>query len=175
MLVSTRLAAYLSRTSLPCTALRYLSTKPPPPPSPSSPLSALGTDLSSGFIDPSSSARAVIDAIGPSSFTISGVHVTQSVLVLSHMSTFWNVKDVKDLKPDAFMLLKLIVPRPDVVLVGTGKEIILVERQTREFLNELGVSLECMDTKNACHTFNVLNQEGRNVAAALLPAGYEQA
>lgn len=29
-----------------------------------------------------------------------------------------------------------------------------------------------MSTKNACHTFNVLNQEGRSVAAALLPVSH---
>lgn len=40
----------------------------------------------------------------------------------------------------------------------------------RTFFQSIGVGLDVMDTKNACHTFNVLNQEGRSVAAALLPS-----
>ena len=34
-----------------------------------------------------------------------------------------------------------------------------------------GIRLEALDTGNAASTFNILQQEGRRVAAALLPAG----
>lgn len=34
-----------------------------------------------------------------------------------------------------------------------------------------GISVEAIDTPNAAATFNILNQEGRKVAGALLPLG----
>lgn len=86
---------------------------------------SLGIDLSAHALGPASSARAIIDALGPMSFTISGVRVSGSVLVMPHFSTLWNVDDVHSLKPQAFTLIKLIDPRPDVVLVGTGAELLV--------------------------------------------------
>jgi uncharacterized protein len=40
-------------------------------------------------------------------------------------------------------------------------------------LSELGIRLDCVDTANAVATFNILSQEGRRVAAALLPAAQD--
>jgi hypothetical protein len=39
-----------------------------------------------------------------------------------------------------------------------------------QFLRDAGIGLECLDTANAAATFNILTQEGRKVACALLPA-----
>lgn len=47
-----------------------------------------------------------------------------------------------------------------------------MSREVLDLFAEIGVGMEVMDTKNASHTFNVLNQESRIVAAALLPMGY---
>ena len=40
-------------------------------------------------------------------------------------------------------------------------------------LGEQGIRLDCLDTANAVATFNILSQEGRRVAAALLPAAQD--
>lgn len=40
-------------------------------------------------------------------------------------------------------------------------------------LSELGIRLDWLDTANAVATFNILSQEGRRVAAALLPAAQD--
>jgi hypothetical protein len=44
---------------------------------------------------------------------------------------------------------------------------------TLQSLAEHGIRLDCLDTANAVATFNILSQEGRRVAAALLPASQE--
>lgn len=162
---------------------RLFSSTPSQPPSPSpappstpeqkapsSPFDLLGTDLVGA--PTLGSLRASIDALGPTSFTISGVRVAGSVLVMPDFSTLWNVDSVDQIVPQAFALVKLIRPRPDVVFVGTGAQLLPVSPELRDWFRGIGVSVESMDTKNACHTFNVLNQEARNVAAALLPASY---
>ncbi|KAI1796083.1 hypothetical protein LXA43DRAFT_988267 [Ganoderma leucocontextum] len=39
----------------------------------------------------------------------------------------------------------------------------------RQYLNKIGVQVDIMNTRNACSTYNLLAEEGRRVAAALLP------
>lgn len=82
-------------------------------------------DLSADALGPESSERAVIDALGPSSFTISGVRVSGSVLIMPKFSTLWNVDEMDDIAPNAFALVKLVLPRPDVVVIGTGAELLV--------------------------------------------------
>lgn len=156
----------------------------------------LGVSL--GGLPSLSGQRSVIDSIGPTSFTVSGVRVSGSLLVLPTFSTLWNVNSLDDISPVAFTLIKLCNPRPDLVLIGTGlvmkvsfkllkneRKLVFVRikvktkisdipsqpisHDTRRFLAELGIGVEVSSTKNACQTFNVLNQEFRNVAAAIVP------
>lgn len=91
----------------------------------SSPFDTLGVNLSADALGPESSERAVIDALGPTSFTISGVRVSGSVLVMPRFSTLWNVDGVNYISPNAFALVKLVLPRPDVVVIGTGAELLV--------------------------------------------------
>ena len=58
----------------------------------------------------------------------------------------------------------------DVVLLGTGKIMQILNPALRRELKAVGLSVEAMDTGAACRTYNVLMAEGRRVAAALFPA-----
>lgn len=117
------------------------------------------------------SELVVIDALGPSSFTIGGVLVAGSVLLLPHLATLWNVDKHEHITPEAFALIKLHYPRPDLLVLGTGPTVQRVDPAVNAFFRDIGVRLDVYDTKNAAHAFNVLNSEGRRVAAALIPAG----
>lgn len=83
---------------------------------PSSPFDALGMTLNA----PLTGKRSVIDSIGPTSFTINGVRVRGSVLLMPTYSTLWNVNNWNDVSPAAFALIKMSIPRPDILLVGSG-------------------------------------------------------
>ena len=52
-------------------------------------------------------------------------------------------------------------------MVGTGDKILFVQR-VRETLENMGIQVDVQDSKNAASTFNLLQAEGRSVAAALL-------
>ncbi|MES2206564.1 MAG: Mth938-like domain-containing protein [Pseudomonadota bacterium] len=55
--------------------------------------------------------------------------------------------------------------KPEVVLVGTGKQMSFPTVAQREWLYENGlIHLEWMDTAAACRTYNLLCGEGRRVA-----------
>ncbi|KAF8638622.1 hypothetical protein AX17_002163 [Amanita inopinata Kibby_2008] len=78
--------------------------------------------------------------------------------------TFWDGWGVQH-----FKLFELAKPRPEILLLGTGKNILQPPPFVRTHLNKLGMQLDVMDTRNACATYNLLAEEGRKVAAALLP------
>lgn len=66
-------------------------------------------------------------------------------------------------------IFELVVPRPEILVFGTGARMEFVPPRIRSYTRELGIQLEVMDTKNASSTYNLLAEEGRRVAAALLP------
>ena len=92
-----------------------------------SPFDALGYQLGDepSVEGPHATQRGVIDGLGETSFTISGVRVTGPVLVMPYFSTLWNVEQMQDITPQSFALIKLMVPRPDIVLIGTGAQILV--------------------------------------------------
>jgi uncharacterized protein len=57
---------------------------------------------------------------------------------------------------------------PQVVLLGTGERQKFVRPELARALTERRIGIECMDTRAACRTYNILMAEGRKVAAALL-------
>ncbi|KAG6812937.1 hypothetical protein H0H92_015257 [Tricholoma furcatifolium] len=68
-----------------------------------------------------------------------------------------------------FEIFETVIPKPEILLLGTGKTIAHVPVGIRTYLNKLGIQVDVMDTRNACSTYNLLSEEGRRVAAALLP------
>lgn len=77
--------------------------------------------------------------------------------------------------PDAaWGLLAAVWPRPDLLVVGTGKSILPLAPATRAFLQGLGFRLEVLDTRNAASQFNLLATERgvEEVAGVMLPIGF---
>jgi NADH dehydrogenase [ubiquinone] 1 alpha subcomplex assembly factor 3 len=75
----------------------------------------------------------------------------------------------------AWGLLELLWPKPDLLIVGTGGKIWPLSRETREYVNGLGVRIDVMDTGNASAAYNLLATERGTdiVAAAMLPMGWK--
>ncbi len=57
---------------------------------------------------------------------------------------------------------------PEIVLLGTGKDLSWPPTSLLTPLIEKGIGVEVMDTPAACRTYNILMFESRRVAAALL-------
>jgi len=66
-------------------------------------------------------------------------------------------------------VFEIVMPRPEILLLGTGKNTALPPPFFQSYLNGLGIRVDTMDTRNACSTYNLLAEEGRRVAAALIP------
>lgn len=57
---------------------------------------------------------------------------------------------------------------PELILLGTGTRHVFPDARVIAGVQAAGVGLEVMATRAACRTYNVLVQEGRRVAAALI-------
>ncbi|HLZ99526.1 MAG TPA: MTH938/NDUFAF3 family protein [Steroidobacteraceae bacterium] len=69
---------------------------------------------------------------------------------------------------DAEQAALLLDMRPEVVLIGTGRQQVFpVPSFSVQFL-KAGIGFEAMDTGAACRTFNVLVSEQRQVVALLI-------
>ncbi|XAO25545.1 hypothetical protein I312_104373 [Cryptococcus bacillisporus CA1280] len=72
---------------------------------------------------------------------------------------------------ERFGALEMLVPRPEILLLGTGERAWPAPKRLREYISSLGIQLDVMDSRNAASTYNLLVEEGRRVAAALCPLG----
>lgn len=62
----------------------------------------------------------------------------------------------------------VVIRAPEIVLLGTGQRQRFPSPALYRGLIAARISVEIMDTRAACRTYNILAGEGRRVAAALL-------
>ena len=78
----------------------------------------------------------------------------------------WNVPNFDALTAAHFD--KIEEDTPDVVILGTGERQRFVHPKLISALSQRHIGVECMDSKAACRTYNVLMGEGRKVTLALI-------
>ncbi|CAA7403868.1 unnamed protein product [Spirodela intermedia] len=105
-------------------------------------------------------------------FTVNGVEYEGSLLIIGNLVTSWSPKSFSEITSDSLSMLKLIRPVPEILILGCGRQIQPVSPEVRQFIRSTGMKLEPIDSRNAASTYNILNEEGRVVAAALLPYGF---
>ena len=75
-------------------------------------------------------------------------------------------------------LLELLHPKPDLLIIGTGARLWMLNQETRKYISEvLGCRIDIMDTANAAAAYNLLAKErgiegGAGVGSLLLPVGW---
>ncbi|WP_432784895.1 hypothetical protein AAEX37_01825 [Oligella sp. MSHR50489EDL] len=62
---------------------------------------------------------------------------------------------------------------PEIVIIGTGQKQRFLPHEVLQPLLAEGIGVECMDTRAAARTYNVLMNENRIVVAALLLDGLD--
>ncbi|KAI1609434.1 NADH dehydrogenase 1 alpha subcomplex assembly factor 3 [Exophiala viscosa] len=72
-------------------------------------------------------------------------------------------------------ILGLIYPKPDLLIIGTGRKLWMLNQDTRKHLSEgLGIKVDVMDTANAAAAYNLLATERgtAEVGALMIPDGF---
>ena len=113
--------------------------------------------------------RQIIQSYGDHRFTISSVVYETPILVFPNEIIPWQVGSIEDLSVASLSAVIQADPTIDILLIGCGKSMSLIQPALRDELKAAGIVIEPMDTGAACRTFNVLTTEDRRVAAALIP------
>ncbi|KAI4183231.1 MAG: hypothetical protein L6R41_005504 [Letrouitia leprolyta] len=87
-----------------------------------------------------------------------------------------NSKGQWEVGEQAWGLLRVVWPKPDLLILGVGAKMVPISERVRRCINELGVRVEVGDTRNAAAQFNLLATERGTgeVAAALVPIGWRE-
>jgi uncharacterized protein len=113
------------------------------------------------------SRRNAFTAYGQGYVAVNGVRYESSLVVLpDRIVEDWNVQDFESLAQSDLGALALL--NPELVLLGTGDVLRFLDSKLLASLAGAGIGAEVMDTRAACRTYNILAEEGRNVAAALI-------
>jgi uncharacterized protein len=108
-----------------------------------------------------------ITGYGPGWVGVNGEKIKHSVIVASTGERIeWNASRFEDLGPAHFAQLAAL--DIEVALFGSGARIRFPTPAWLKPLIDRHIGLETMDTPAACRTYNILAQEGRRVAVALL-------
>lgn len=116
---------------------------------------------------PDSITGPAIRACGPDWIQINDQTLRSSVIVAA-MGTLqaWHVRRFEDLQATDFDRLADL--QPEVLLLGCGARLRFAPAALTQGLIARQIGLDCMDTRAACRTYNVLASEGRRVVAALI-------
>ncbi|PWN19783.1 DUF498-domain-containing protein, partial [Microstroma glucosiphilum] len=129
-----------------------------------------------------------IESITPERITLSDGLVVTSGLILVNGSCFmWDAPPLDSDKAlpsgvgweewlqgegrveEVWKLFEVLEPKPEILLFGTGSRVLPLPSKIRTHMAELGIQVDCQSSQNAASTFNVLAEEGRKVACALIP------
>ena len=138
---------------------------------PSPPLFARVTDVDLFNDD---TPNLVIEGYSSNGFEVNGVTSLGAQIIFPDLLLLWDVETVDDITSESLSSVIYACPKVDLLLLGTGKTIQSIDTSLLARMHECGVTVDVMATAHACQTFNVLNQEGRRVAAAVLPMEHTQ-
>ena len=118
---------------------------------------------------PNGRKRSQITEYGDRCFQVNDTLIRQSVILLPSSVYLWEPKRFSDITIESLSIFTLLYPTIEIVFIGCGDSLPSpLPRTLVDHYRARGICLEASSSANAAATFNVLNQEGRNIAAALL-------
>ena len=107
-----------------------------------------------------------VQKVSATTITVNGLDYSQTIAITpQEVIDGWQRKSVEELMDSDFEALLAL--SPEIILLGTGEANVFPPRELMFAFARRGIGLECMDTKAAARTFNVLASEGRHIAAVL--------
>lgn len=117
-------------------------------------------------LQPDQSDVQTISGYGPGWVGVGTEKITHNVVIASSGERLPWAESFEALGPADFDMLAQL--RVEVVIFGSGSRIRFPRPAWLAALAERRIGVETMDTPAACRTYNILAQEGREVAVALL-------
>jgi uncharacterized protein len=117
-------------------------------------------------LQPDQSDAQTISGYGPGWVGVGPEKITHNVVLGSRGERFAWAGSYEELGPEHFAQLAAL--KVEVVIFGSGGRIRFPKPAWIAPLAQARIGIETMDTAAACRTYNILAQEGREVAVALL-------
>lgn len=109
----------------------------------------------------------IIHAVSPGEIRIGDRIIRTSVIIgAEDIIPDWPVSSMRDINESS--LAPVLALEPDVLLLGTGQDLVFPAAPVHAEILARNIGLEAMDTPAACRTYNILVAEGRRVIAALI-------
>lgn len=119
------------------------------------------------FSEDFNAGSQVINRYDDTSITINEKTFNHSLIVSNfELIENWPVDDIKKLSSQS--LQTILELQPEVIIIGTGKQILFPPPESYSSVINQGIGIEFMDTGAACRTYNVLLSEDRKVAAGII-------
>ncbi|CAM5384257.1 hypothetical protein AFEL58S_01775 [Afipia felis] len=109
-----------------------------------------------------------IEAYGQGGFRFADMSHRGSLLCLPDGIWAWPVTQAGDIDETSLARVFENAQRIDMLIVGTGRDVWQPAPVLREVLRAVRIVLDPMQTGSAITTYNILLDEGRRVAAALI-------
>jgi len=112
-------------------------------------------------------ASFMITGVQPGCVMINNKAYSQSLVVSSDKLMIpWKVTHVDQLNENN--LAAIFKAQPEIVLIGTGDQLILPEPKILALFAQQKIGLETMSTSAVCRTYGILVAEGRKASAAII-------
>jgi uncharacterized protein len=112
--------------------------------------------------------RHLIDAYGGGGFRFADMSHRGSILALPSGIKAWSPDRAQGLTAEDLAPVFAEAADIEVLLLGTGVEIVPASEPLRWAFRDAGIGMEAMQTCAAARTYNILLAENRRVAAALI-------
>lgn len=112
--------------------------------------------------------RAVIDSYGDGGFRFAGMSHRGSLLAVPSGMYGWAPTRLEVLSPRDFEQVLAERADIDVLLIGTGQDMVRPAAAVRAALAGQDMQVDVMSTGAAIRTYNIMVAENRRVAAALI-------
>jgi len=109
-----------------------------------------------------------VDAYGNGGFRFGGMSHRGSILILPSGVHGWSAATPADITIHSLAQVLEEATDVDMLLVGTGRDLVPLKRDVAEALREHGIKHEAMSTGAAVRLFTVMLDERRKFAAAIL-------
>jgi NADH dehydrogenase [ubiquinone] 1 alpha subcomplex assembly factor 3 len=112
--------------------------------------------------------KMLITHLSPDSICISEKEVIGSIILTQNRYYHWNASTIEDINTRTLSVLLHLYPPPDVVFIGTGRNLYMLDEDLRLAFARRGTAAHTMTTREACSNFGLMLTQRRRTACALL-------
>ncbi|CCW61164.1 unnamed protein product [Phytomonas sp. EM1] len=118
--------------------------------------------------EPRGMSKRRITAYSPDSVFVNDKEVIGSCIVTEKAYYHWNVSSFEEVNERTMAILLHLYPVPDVIFLGTGRNLHFIDEELRIAFQKRGSVIHCLTTPQACGHFGVQLSISRRAALAVI-------